>query len=202
MNAIKSKISGLILAGGFSRRMGRDKALLDFHGKPQLEHVNELLEKYCEKVFLSKREGQEAYRGFSSINDAPEFSDHGPLGGILSAMKEYPQANWLVIACDLPNITDETIQTLLTMRDPQKTATAYISTHDDLPEPLCAVWEAHAFDSILKLFNEGVHCPRKVLIKSDTCLIQQKDPRWLNNINTLQEYERSKSRDRHDFKKS
>ncbi len=120
----------------------------------------------------------------------------GPLGGILSAMKEYPDADWLVLACDLPFITDETIQTLLDMRDPQKTATAFISTQDALPEPLCAIWEGHAYDSILKLFNEGIHCPRKVLIKSNTHLLKQNNPHWLDNINTPEEY---KSRDRHDF---
>jgi len=196
MNATKNKIFGLILAGGFSRRMGRDKALLEFHGKPQIENVNDLLGQYCDKVFLSKRQDQTAYKGFASIDDAPEFSDIGPLGGILSAMKEYPEADWLVLACDLPFITGETIQTLLDLRDPKKTATAFISTQDSLPEPLCAVWEAHARDSILKLYNEGVHCPRKILIKSDTLMIKQINPHWLDNINTPEEY---KSRDRHDF---
>jgi molybdenum cofactor guanylyltransferase len=189
MKVTKPKVFGLILAGGYSRRMGQDKALLEIHGKPQIEHVCELLQKHCEKVFLSKRTDQKAYKHLAWINDAPEFAKHGPLSGILSAMKEYPQANWLVIACDLPFITDETIQTLIRLRDPSKTATAFISAQDDLPEPLCAIWEAHAYLSILKLFNDGIHCPRKILIKSDTRLIKQNDPHWLDNINTPEQYE-------------
>jgi molybdopterin-guanine dinucleotide biosynthesis protein A len=193
MKATKPKIFGLILAGGFSRRMGQDKALLEFHGKPQVEYVYDLLKQYCEEVFLSKRKDQASYKNFDCIDDAPEFSNHGPLGGILSAMKKYPNADWLVIACDLPFISDETIQTLLTLRDPQKTATAFISTHDDLPEPLCAIWEGHAYGPILKLFNDGIHCPRKVLIKSNTHLLKQNDPRWLDNINTPEEYEQIKN---------
>jgi molybdopterin-guanine dinucleotide biosynthesis protein A len=172
--------------------MGKDKAHLEFHGKPQIEYIHELIQKYCGKVFLSKRVDQESYQGLASINDAPEFSDHGPLGGILSAMKEHPQSDWLVIACDLPFVTDETIKTLFTLRDPNKTATAFISTQDGLPEPLCAIWEAHAYNSILKLFNEGMHCPRKVLINTNAHLLNQKDPRWLENINTPQEYEQIK----------
>ena len=193
MKATKPKIFGLILAGGYSRRMGQDKALLEFHGKPQIEYVFDLLQKFCSKVFLSKRKDQSGHKHITGINDSPEFAGHGPLGGILSAMKEYPDANWLVVACDLPFITTDTIQTLLAIRDPQKTATAFISTQDDLPEPLCAIWQGHAFHSILKLFNEGIHCPRKVLIKSNTHLIKQTNPHWLDNINTPQEYEQLKS---------
>jgi len=192
MKATKPKIFGLILAGGYSRRMGRDKAYLKFHGKPQIEHIFDLLKKCCVKIFLSKRKDQKAYKHYDCINDAPEFSNHGPLGGILSAMKEYPNADWLVIACDLPFITDETIQTLLALRDPQKTASAFISTQDALPEPLCAIWEGHAYGSILKLFNDGIHCPRKILIKSNAHLLKPNDPHWLDNINTPQEYEEIK----------
>jgi molybdopterin-guanine dinucleotide biosynthesis protein A len=172
--------------------MGQDKALLEFHGLPQIEHAHQLLKKHCVETFLSKRKDQGSYKYFNAINDASEFSDKGPLGGILSAMKEYPKENWLVMACDLPFITDETIQTLLTLRDPQKTATAFISTQNALPEPLCAVWEGHAYNAILKLFNDGIHCPRKILIKSDTKLLKQSDPHWLDNINTPQEYEQIK----------
>ena len=192
MKATKPKIFGLILAGGYSRRMGQDKALLEFHGKPQIEHVHDLLQKSCSKVFLSKRGDQKPYKDIDSINDSHEFQ-MWTLGGILSAMKEYPDAAWLVVACDLPFITEETIQTFLTHRDTQKTATAFISTHDALPEPLCAIWEGHAYESILKLFKEGIHCPRKVLIKSNAHLLKQADPHWLDNINTVREYEQLKN---------
>jgi len=193
MRATKPKVFGLILAGGHSRRMGQDKAYLKFHGRPQIEYVYDLLQKYCLKVFLSKREDQKAFKQFDFINDASEFSNHGPLGGILSAMKMYPNADWLVIACDLPFITDETIQTLLALRDPQKIATAFISTQDGLPEPLCAVWEGHSYQSVLNSFNEGIHCPRKILMKSDAHLLKPNNSQWLDNINTPQEYQQIKN---------
>ena len=192
MKVIKSKIFGLILAGGYSRRMGQDKALLDFHGKPQVEYVHDLLSLFCSKVYLSKRADQKPYKNFAFINDSQEFSGQGPIAGILSAMKEYPQADWLVLACDLPFITEQTLQTLLDHRDPQKQATAFINSQDALPEPLCAIWEGHAYHAFLKLFNEGIHCPRKILIKSNTHLLKQENPHWLDNINTLQEFKQAK----------
>ena len=197
MKAIKLKIFGLILAGGYSRRMGQDKSLLEFHGKPQIEFIHDLLKEYCSQVFLSKRDDQKAYKDLAFINDCHEFASHGPLGGILSAMKAYPDASWLVIACDLPYITEETIKILLANRNSQKIATAFISTQDSLPEPLCTLWEGHGYSSILKFYNDATYCPRKVLIKSDVCLIKQKDPHWLDNINTPEEYKLVKKLSQH-----
>jgi len=173
--------------------MGRDKALLEFHGLPQIEYIDGLLRTFCGEVFLSQREDQKPYKNIPFITDAPEFSGQGPTGGILSAMRKYPDVSWLVLACDLPFVTDETIQTILNLRNAQKTATAFISSSDGLPEPLCALWEGHAYRPVLKLFNEGIHCPRKILIKSDTCLLKQTNPHWLDNVNTPQEYEQVKS---------
>jgi molybdenum cofactor guanylyltransferase len=198
MKATNPKLFGLILAGGYSRRMGRDKALLDINGKPQVEFVFDLLQKFCPQVFLSKRGDQKFYNDLAFINDSGEFSGHGPLGGILSAMKAYPDASWLVVGCDLPFISEETIEFLLKHRDPSKTATAFISTQDGLPEPLCAIWENHAYGPVLSLFNEGTHCPRKILIKSNTHLLKQSNPHWLDNINTPQEYEKSCHPERSD----
>ena len=45
------------------------------------------------------------------------------------------------------------------------------------------------YESILDLYNEGIHCPRKILIKSNAHLLSQNNPHWLDNINTPQEYE-------------
>lgn len=185
------KLYGLILAGGFSKRMGQDKALLAYHGKPQIEWVHDLLTKYCEKVFLSKRSNQPTYKNVPFLDDRQEFQNLGPLGGILSAMKSYPEASWLIVACDLPFVTNETIKELLKRRHQQKLATAFKSSHDGLPEPLCAIWEGHGYPKILEFHAKNIHCPRKVLILSDIQLLEQKDPKWLDNINDQNEYQQA-----------
>lgn len=192
MNQNIPKFYGLVLAGGESKRMGQDKAKLDFHGRPQVEHCCELLSKFCEKVFISCRQGQASHMGsknFPTIFDAPPFAGAGPLAGILSAMQVHPNAVWLVLGCDLPFVTEETLATLRKGRDPTKIATAYRSTHDDLPEPLCAIYEPHGRGDILKFFKNGVHCPRKILLRGDAHLLTQTDPRWLENINSPEKYE-------------
>ena len=187
-----STIYGLVLAGGKSRRMGEDKALLVRDGTSQLEHIAVLLQALTDKVFVSTRAEQQderVRRRFEQIVD--QFDDIGPIAGILSAMQEYPHVDWLVVACDLPNVDDETIRFLLANRSVEQPFTAYRSSHDDLPEPLCAVYRAGADEIIRKFVDEGLVCPRKILMRSDTCLLSQLNPASLDNVNTPGDLEHS-----------
>ncbi len=193
MTKIKN-LYGLILAGGFSKRMGQDKALMAYHGKPQIEYVQDLLNAYCQEFFLSKRSNQSTYNNFPSINDTEEFSDIGPLGGILSAMKAYPNVSWLIMACDLPFVTNETLRYLIENRKEQSLATAFKSAHDDLPEPLCTIWEGHGYNKIQDFLKNGLRCPRKILINGGIHLIEQKNLRWLDNVNDQNEYKEALQR--------
>jgi len=188
-----SPIYGLVLAGGKSRRMGRDKALLLRDGTSQLAHIAALLEEVTDRVFVSTRSEQqsEAERSrFEQIVDC--YKDMGPIAGILSAMDEYPEADWLIVACDLPNIDAATLRFLLDNRSAEQPFTAFISSYDGLPEPLCAVYQSGS-DAIIRQFVADIDsvCPRKILIRSDTKLIKQPDPAALDNINTPDELESS-----------
>lgn len=183
---------GLVLAGGKSRRMGSDKALLSSNGETQLSRAVHLLERFADRVFVSVRPdqaGEPERRRFASITD--RYTDIGPIAGVLSAMDEAPDAAWLVVACDLPNIDDTTLATLLDQRDAERPFTAFRSSHDGLPEPLCAIYEPHARNIIDAFVTEGIVCPRKMLIRSDTTLLDQPHPAALDNINTPEDLERS-----------
>ncbi len=95
------------------------------------------------------------------------------------------------MGCDLPFVTKGTIEKLIANQNPGKYATAYISTNDGLPEPLCAIYEPAARQNILNFVKQKIHCPRKIMINSETELITQDDPKSLENINTpedLQKY--------------
>ena len=93
---------GLVLAGGKSTRMGRDKGLLSYHDKPQREYLYEQMRPLCRDVYLSIRPEQKDSlpEGFASIADENIY--RGPLNGLLSAHHAFPEAAWLVVACDLP----------------------------------------------------------------------------------------------------
>jgi len=182
---MSNKLYGLVLAGGQSRRMGRDKALLVREGQSQLSYIASLLEPVSDAVFVSARSDQQAdpERGqFATIVD--RYEDIGPVAGILSAMDEHPTADWLIVACDLPNIDAETLAFLLQHRSHDHPFTAFKSSYDGLPEPLCAIYAAGSDRLVREFVDNGIVCPRKMLINSDTRLLQQPQPGALDNINT------------------
>ncbi len=182
-------VFGLILAGGSSSRMQRDKAALQYGGKSQLDRAFELAARHVPQVFVSVRPGQvadPARAGHPMIVDS--IAGEGPIVGIRSALAANPQVAWLVLACDLPFLSDAALSQLLRERDPTAVATAYRSAHDGLPEPLCAIWEPAAAAALAAYEAEGGRCPRKFLIRQAVPLLEPKDRRALDNVNTPEEY--------------
>jgi molybdopterin-guanine dinucleotide biosynthesis protein A len=180
---------GLVLAGGASTRMQRDKAALFYHGKPQLQWTYDLLSEVCERVFVSVRANQTqdpVRAGLPQIIDRLEGK--GPIAGIVAAQEAHPDAAWLVVACDLPFLSRATLDHLLAQRDPARRATAYRSSHDSLPEPLCAIYEPPVAPAIRSYVAAGKDCPRKFLLNADALLLDQPDPRALDNVNTIDEH--------------
>lgn len=178
-------IYGLVLAGGKSRRMGADKALLTRDGESQLGRAVSLLARHLPKVFVSTRSDQadETERSrHTQIID--RYEDMGPIAGILSAMDSDPDVSWLVLACDLPNVDDDTIEALIAAHTGEHLFTAYKSSHDGLPEPLCAIFSPAGRANVDAFIAEGIICPRKMLIRSDTRLLEQSNPSALDNMNT------------------
>lgn len=188
VQASAGDVYGLVLSGGASRRMQHDKALIDYHGEPQLRWTYRLLSSVLDRVFISVRGDQRdepVRRDLPQIVDT--FEDAGPAAGILSAQALYPDVAWLVVACDLPRLDAATLQHLLQSRDPNRDATAFVSSHDGLPEPLCALWEPASHEKLLERVQAGRSCPRKALIQGNTQLLQPYTAYALDNINTPEE---------------
>lgn len=180
---------GLVLAGGASTRMQRDKAAIEYHGQSQLHWTFRLLSHVCAATFVSVRPDQ---REEPTRAGLPQIVDRlpgiGPIAGISAALQAHPKAAWLVVACDLPFLNEQTLRHLIAQRDPHKLATVYRSSHDNLPEPLCAIWEPAAREPVLAYIAAGKQCPRKFLINADTTVIDLPDPRALENVNTADEF--------------
>ncbi len=183
-------VYGLVLTGGKSSRMRRDKASLTYHGRTQLDWAMSFLQPYVERAFVSVRADQadDPIRAkYDRIVDTLE--NKGPIAGIAAAQARYPGVAWLVLACDLPFLDGNTLETLLAARDPKRTATAFRSSHDGLPEPLCTIWEPASREAVLAYIATGKDCPRKFLIRSDdTLLLDEPNPSALDNVNTPEEY--------------
>ncbi len=185
-------LHGLVLAGGRSTRMGRDKAAIEFGGRSQLARAFDLLAPLTARSFVSVREdqrGEPLRAAFPQVVDLPDVPA-GPAGGILAAQRAHPGVAWLVLACDLPRLDAATLQQLIARRDPARDATAFRSSHDGLPEPLCAIWEPQTSTRLAAALAAGKHCPRKFLLQSDTLLLDQPDAESLDNMNTPAELAR------------
>lgn len=180
-------LNGLVLAGGHSLRMGRDKGAMDWHGKPQREYVADLLAPLCAETFISCRAGQETalQSAYPALTDT--FADLGPYGAILSAFRHAPDRAWLVVACDLPLLDAATLDFLLNNRRPLHTATAFESPFDQMPEPLITIWEPKSYAVLLSFLAQGYSCPRKVLLNSDAQILKAESPEKLTNVNTPEE---------------
>ncbi|MEM9820144.1 MAG: NTP transferase domain-containing protein [Bacteroidota bacterium] len=189
MAAALPPLTGLVLAGGKSQRMGRDKGQINYHGKEQRAHIFDQLNQLCDSSHMSCRPEQAAQMLMEFPVIADTFSGLGPLGAILSAFRQMPNRAWLVVACDLPLLDADTMQYLIDHRDPSKMATAFNSPVNKFPEPLIAIWEPRSYPILLQFLAQGYSCPRKVLINSDVKLIDAPHPKALMNVNSPEDYE-------------
>ncbi|WP_445382186.1 NTP transferase domain-containing protein [Robiginitalea sp. IMCC43444] len=186
-----TKIYGLVLAGGHSRRMGTDKGLLHYHNKPQREFLYEQLQNICDAVFMSIRPEQQAElpRGFRHIVDENMY--RGPLNGLLSAHHSFPEAAWLVVACDLPLVNEKILKYLLERRNKKAMATAFATRKTGLPEPLAAIWEPQGLrQAEIYMKTAASSCPRKFLLNVETTLVHPEDDLWVANANEPEEQQR------------
>lgn len=178
---------GLILAGGRSSRMGSDKALIAYHGKPQYQYLFDLLTPFCEYVHISGKALTDFPSQYNPVAD--QFDFESPLNGILSAMTDYPDSIWLTIAVDMPMVDGTLIKFLVDHRNPQKMATCFLDSTGKVPEPLFTIWEKKSYESLIAFNKAGGISPRIFLMNNPVQFLNVPHEKYLININTLAEQE-------------
>lgn len=144
---VSDAVSGFVLAGGKSSRMGRNKAMLPWPGAEAgggtlLSHAVDRVGKVCASVQICGQvrdlEGFSAGPGLACLPDS--LPDAGPLGGIVSAL-EQSTTDWnLFLAVDLPLVPAAFLQSLLTrVRTDGEAPCCVIPTLDGQPQPLCSL---------------------------------------------------------------
>lgn len=186
-NLIKAKIApikGLVLAGGKSTRMGKDKTQLNYHGTSQLDYTVNLLKENLLDTYISVSEDNHEENS-KIIPDT--FKNLGPFGAICSAFRKDPNKAWLVMATDLPFVNSELIKKLLTNRNPKKIATALKGKSKPFAEPLITIYEPKAYPLLLSYLSQGYSCPVKVLINNPVEIVEVEDA-VIQNINTPEDF--------------
>lgn len=186
---IRTSISGFILAGGKSRRMGTDKALLTFQNKPLLLHMIKLVESFCEEVAVSgKNESYSAF-GIEMIPDL--YIDCGPIAGIFSALN-YSGSDWnLMVSVDVPFVNEELFLYLISNIGEFD---CIIPRHISGVEPLIALYHRRTLPVIEEMIKAEDYRLTNLLSKLNVCYVDcsgliKEYPRLFVNINRMEDYQ-------------
>ncbi len=151
---IDRRLTGVLLAGGRSVRMGRDKAGLHFAGETLLPKLAMRLQTCCERVVVVRREGQE-------LPDLPPdvrlvqdlLPDLGPLGGLLTGLAVAPTPYVFLAACDLPLLDPSLVRWLAS--HPAREADVILPMRDGHAEPTHAIYSARCLGAIKQAILSG-----------------------------------------------
>jgi len=178
------KFSGIILGGGSSRRMGRDKTQLQLQGKTLLEwQVNKLRAAGASEILLCGV----ARCDIPKVRCVPDILPRrGPLGGIYTGLlsAEYPDA--LILSADVPLLPVETLHTLLDLHE----ADATLLRHGRQTEPLIGVYRCALAPMIQPLIREHSASVWALLDQCDWETVEYKEEEaLLCNCNTPEDFE-------------
>lgn len=137
-------VTGIILAGGKSSRMGAEKGLQLICGKQLITYGIEALTGLCNEIIISS--SSEAYIGLGLKIVADEFPGIGPMGGIYSALKQSTSAKNLILSCDLPFVTSELMAYILQQGEEFEVAVPWEGGRHY--EPLCGFYNRTVLDKM------------------------------------------------------
>lgn len=192
MTARPDHFSLAIIAGGQSRRMGRDKAFVELAGKPLIEHVIERSADLgqAEAILVANKPAQFAHLGLPMYRDI--LPDKGSLGGIYTALAQAQNPDVLVLACDMPFVNTDLLRFMAAQINDE--TDIVVPTVDDYPQGLHAIYKKTCIEPIaeqlaadrLKIIRFYEQMRVRYLDESDYAAF---DPRGRSfaNINTPEE---------------
>ena len=189
-----SPLYGIVACGGQSSRMGKDKSLLDYHGRPQRDYLYEMLGPLCEKVFFSCSREQAAAVApvYSLITDEDHYAGIGPLASLLSAFGKFPSASFLVVGCDYPFVTRDHLQQLVAARTEKKDAVCFRNPETSFDEPLLAVYENSIHRALLENFHFKKYSLRHFLSEANTLALTPSSADFLKSIDDDEGYKKAR----------
>ncbi len=182
-------MKGLVLAGGRGTRIGREKAgMLHPDGRTLVRRAVDLLrEAGCEAVVVSLREGQDFSEEIEGVAVARDAGD-GPLGGMVAGMETDEEADWLVVACDLPRLE---VGVLTELVGGQEKFVVYRSERGGGVEPRCGFYGRGALEILRAARDAGQWGLQKILLRNEATVLEQGVERALENANDEEGWRRA-----------
>ncbi len=174
------RTAGFVLAGGASRRMGQDKALLEFHGIPLLAAIAGTIESTVGSAIIIGDPSRYSHLGWKVIPDRRQ--NCGPLAGIETALMESDAQRNLFVACDMPDVSAELLKTLV---NTPLADCVLPQTPDGRIHPLCAVWDRKLLSAVQSSLDTGRLRVLDALQGADVKVIHIER---LSNANTPEEW--------------
>lgn len=181
-----------ILAGGRSRRMGSDKALLTIEGIPLIQRVINAAHNLTDaRIIISNSPDNHSLFLWPLVPD--RFPDAGPLGGLATALHHATTSHLLLLACDMPNLTLPLLQYLV--NQPRASHGVIIPEDEKGLQPLCAVYSRSILPLAEDAIKQGRLSIRTFIERIDACVVDKEkwathsevsDP--FSNFNTPEEY--------------
>jgi molybdenum cofactor guanylyltransferase len=203
----KQRIGAYVLAGGGSTRFGRDKALVEFAGKPMLARMLGLVD--C-AVSGERLAGSALVIGSAEKYDTvwtlcvdDRWPGEGPLGGIVTALlhtrETKPECMWnLIVSCDMPFLTEDWLR-FLVERAAKSDARVVLPHSAQGPEPLCACWRTDCVETLRSAFERGVRKVTEGISLLNAEVLDERDwkrfdssGRLFWNMNTAADYEEAR----------
>lgn len=196
----KSAISGCILCGGASRRMGTDKAELQLGSLSLLEQAIRELEPLCGEVLLASGEAlRETKDKHQCVLD--EVPGAGPLAGITAALAAATGDLLCVLACDMPGATAEHYERLLSEMEAQNLDACWFTTAGR-DEPLFAVYRTSCLSAMRASLAQGRYKvlefhqqpgPNGRMLRTGTLELSQRESTCSRNLNTPEDFAREQA---------
>lgn len=171
-------ITGIILAGGKSSRMGTDKGLMPFRGKPMIQHIIDPMAKICQRILIVTSNPMYGMFGFELVKD--EQPDYGPVMGVLSGLKESETSLNLVMSCDAPFVSFDLMKELVLKSGEADIVAA--SSSEGI-HPLIALYHKNCLPVFEQAVAEDEHRLRTVIEKLKVEKLSVLNERLVRNIN-------------------
>jgi len=182
---LRPRAGAVVLAGGDSRRMGRDKALLPVGGRPMIALIVDQLKALFEEIVISAdRPGDYDFLGLPVVPDLEP--SQGPLRGIASSLPRMTHDLNFVTACDIPRIDLSFVNRLIKMADGYDLVLPCVESH--LYEPLFAVYRKSVVPEAARILEGGGRSILELLDRIKVNFVKIPDRSWGRNINTEAEY--------------
>lgn len=183
----RNGITGIILAGGKSSRMGTSKGIMKINGKTFVENILHALTPVVDSVLIIANDP--VYKKFGPVYE-DIIKGCGPMGGIYTGLMNSPTKKNIVVSCDIPFIT---AQMLSFIKNKSGDAEIAVPEHRGELEPLCAVYTKDCADRFRQLLETGEFKMHEALKYFDFKRIivpeREKCERNFININTPQEFQ-------------